>query len=514
MTQFSELGLADPILRALDDAGYNEPTPIQAETIPALLGGRDVLGIAQTGTGKTAAFVLPILHNLANLPKRPAPKTCRALILSPTRELSAQIRENLQNYSAHMRLSSALVVGGLKIGPQIKVVARGVDVIVATPGRLLDLVKQRALRLDEVKTLVLDEADQMLDLGFFPAIREVVSMIPQDRQTALLSATMPPQIKKLAEDLLTDPQRISVAPVSRPIERITQSAILTPKNAKKDLLLSVLGAKDMERAIVFTRTKRGADKVNKILVQYGLKSAAIHGDKTQGQRVKALQGFKDGSMKILVATDIAARGIDVDDVSHVVNYELPNIPESYVHRIGRTARAGKNGIAVSFCDPTEYEYLCDIERLTGIELDKGIVGEEEDFYAEAKNAVPAASKAKKPRNRRGPSNGQVSVKARGNSKPRNKDKGKPSWSKDSQPREERQQSEARGQREDRPQGERGARPGKPAHKSGGKPGGHKGGHRGGQKSGERHAHGQPGQGAGGHRPPRRQGRTRPAASNA
>ena len=490
MTQFSELGLADPILRALDDAGYSEPTPIQAQTIPALLGGRDVLGIAQTGTGKTAAFVLPILHNLANLPKRPSPKTCRALILSPTRELSAQIRENLQNYSAHMRLSSALIVGGLKIGPQIKVVARGVDVIVATPGRLLDLVKQRALRLDEVKTLVLDEADQMLDLGFFPAIREVVSMLPKERQTALLSATMPPQIKKLAEDLLDDPQRISVSPVSRPIERITQSAILTPKNAKKDLLLSVLSAKDMERAIVFTRTKRGADKVNRILVDYGLKSAAIHGDKSQGQRVKALAGFKDGTMKILVATDIAARGIDVDDVSHVVNYELPNIPESYVHRIGRTARAGKAGIAVSFCDPTEYDYLRDIERLTGIELDKGIVGEEEDFYAEAKNATPAASKAKKPRSRRPQAGG----------KPRNKAKGKPKGARDGQP--------AQAPREDRPQREGQFQSGP---KSGGKPGGQKGGHRNGQRSGQG-GRGKPGGQAGGNRPPRRQ--RRPAASNA
>jgi ATP-dependent RNA helicase RhlE len=399
LTQFNELGLADPILRALNEAGYTQPTPIQAEAIPALLQGRDVLGIAQTGTGKTAAFVLPILHRLAGLNKRPAPTTCRALILSPTRELSAQIRENLQNYSAHMRLSSALVVGGLKAGPQVKVLARGVDVVVATPGRLLDLVKSRALSLSQVQTLVLDEADQMLDLGFFPAIREIVSMLPADRQTALLSATMPKPIKALAHDLLTDPKQISVAPVSRPIERIEQSAILTPQDAKRELLLEILSDKAVERAIVFTRTKRGADRVNKHLVAFGLKAAAIHGDKSQGQRVKALAGFKAGSVKILVATDIAARGIDVDDVSHVVNFELPNIPESYVHRIGRTARAGKTGVAVSLCDPSEYDYLRDIERLTGHEVDKAIVGEEADFLAQAR-AASGASKPKKSRNRR------------------------------------------------------------------------------------------------------------------
>jgi len=403
LTHFNELGLAEPILRALEDAGYDQPTPIQAEAIPALLEGRDVMGIAQTGTGKTAAFVLPILHRLANFKKRPAPKTCRALILSPTRELSAQIRENLQNYSAHMRLSSALVVGGLKAGPQVKMLARGVDVVVATPGRLLDLVRSGALRLDEVQTLVLDEADQMLDLGFIPAIRDIVSRLPEKRQTALLSATMPKQIKALAHDLLTDPKQISVAPASRPIERIEQSVVLMPREAKRELLLELMSDRSVERSIVFTRTKRGADRVNKHLVQFGLKSAAIHGDKSQGQRVKALDGFKAGSVKILVATDIAARGIDVDDVSHVVNFELPNIPESYVHRIGRTARAGKTGVAVSLCDPTEYEYLCDIEKLTGVEIDRTLMGEEAVFFAEASSVKPA--KKKRSRGRGKPASG-------------------------------------------------------------------------------------------------------------
>ena len=398
MTQFSDLGLAEPILRALTDEGYDSPTPIQAEAVPALLAGRDVLGIAQTGTGKTAAFVLPILNSILADDKRPAPKTCRALILSPTRELSAQILENLRGYGRHMRVSSTLVVGGLKPGPQVKMLARGVDVVVATPGRLLDLVRSNALRLDQVRTLVLDEADQMLDLGFFPAIRDIVGRIPAQRQTALLSATMPTQIKALAHDLLNDPKQISVAPVSRPIERIEQSVILTPKEQKRDLLLELMSDRAVERSIVFTRTKRGADRVNKHLVAYGLKSAAIHGDKSQGQRIKALDGFKAGTVKILVATDIAARGIDVDDVSHVVNFELPNIPESYVHRIGRTARAGKTGIAVSLCDPSEYDYLRDIERLTGITIDKAVVGDEDRFLAEART-LAAAAKPKKKRSR-------------------------------------------------------------------------------------------------------------------
>lgn len=427
MTHFNELGLADPILRALEDAGYDQPTPIQREAIPALLEGRDVLGIAQTGTGKTAAFVLPILNGIAAQNKRPAPKTCRALILSPTRELSAQILENLRGYASHMRVSSALVVGGLKPGPQVKMLARGVDVVVATPGRLLDLVRSGAVSLGQVRTLVLDEADQMLDLGFIPAIRDIVSRLPQDRQTALLSATMPKQIKALAHDLLTDPKQISVAPASRPIERIEQSVVLTPRDGKRDILLEMLSDRSVERSIVFTRTKRGADRVNKQLVQYGLKAAAIHGDKSQGQRTKALAGFKTGSIKILVATDIAARGIDVDDVSHVVNYELPNIPESYVHRIGRTARAGKTGIAISLCDPTEYDYLRDIERLTGVEIDRTIVGDEAAFFSEAQSAQPAKKKRSRgrgkpafggqPRGQGGSQNGSRPARADGSGKP-------------------------------------------------------------------------------------------------
>lgn len=397
MTNFSELGLAEPILRAVTDEGYETPTPIQREVIPAMIEGRDILGIAQTGTGKTASFVLPILHRLIDENQRPQPKTCRALILSPTRELSAQILENARGYGRHMRLSSTLVVGGVKPGPQVRALATGVDILVATPGRLLDLMESGAVRLNQTTTLILDEADQMLDLGFFPAIRKIVGFLPAKRQTALLSATMPKPIRALAHEMLDDPKQVSVAPASRPIERIEQSVVLLPKESKKDLLLELMSDRAVERAIVFSRTKHGADKINRHLVDFGLKSAAIHGNKSQAQRIKALDGFKTGAVKILVATDIAARGIDVDGVSHVVNHDLPNIPEAYVHRIGRTARAGKSGVAVSMCEPGEYEYLRDIERLTGLDIERVFLGDEDRFLAEAKKATPAASQKKQAR---------------------------------------------------------------------------------------------------------------------
>ncbi|WP_291844209.1 DEAD/DEAH box helicase [Maricaulis sp.] len=394
MTQFTDLGLAEPILRALSDEGYETPTPIQCEVIPAMIEGRDVLGIAQTGTGKTAAFTLPILNRLHTENLRTQPKTCSALILSPTRELSAQILENVRAYGRHMRVTSTLVVGGVKPGPQIRALSKGVDVLVATPGRLLDLMESGAVRLNQTSTLILDEADQMLDLGFFPAIRKIVGFLPKKRQTAFLSATMPKPIRALAQEMLDDPKQVSVAPESRPIERIEQSVVLLPKESKKDLLLELMSDRAVERAIVFSRTKHGADKINRHLVDYGLKSAAIHGNKSQAQRIKALDGFKTGAVKILVATDIAARGIDVDNVSHVVNHDLPNIPEAYVHRIGRTARAGKSGVAVSMCEPGEYEYLRDIERLTGLDIERVYLGDEDKFLAEAKKATPAASQKK------------------------------------------------------------------------------------------------------------------------
>ncbi|MEX2450120.1 MAG: DEAD/DEAH box helicase [Rhodospirillales bacterium] len=369
MKQFKDLGLAEPILKAVTAEGYTTPTPIQSEVIPAMLNGRDIVGIAQTGTGKTAAFVLPLLHRIINRAARPGPKCCNVLILAPTRELAAQIAESIATYGRFIRHSAAVVVGGVKPGPQIRAVARGIDVIVATPGRLMDHMSTGAVRLDSATTVILDEADQMLDLGFMPAIRRIMTKLPRERQTLLLSATMPKQIRALADDFLNDPLEIAVTPTARPIELIDQSVILVDGGAKRGVLVDLLKGADVERSIVFTRTKHGADKVTMHLQKAGLSAAAIHGNKSQGQRVRTLADFKASRVNILVATDIAARGIDVDDVSHVVNYELPNVPEVYVHRIGRTARAGKSGIAISLCDGTERGHLRDIERLIGRRLD-------------------------------------------------------------------------------------------------------------------------------------------------
>lgn len=369
MIQFNELGLAETLLRAIQAEGYDKPTPIQSKVIPAMMEGRDVLGTAQTGTGKTAAFVLPILNRvadrIANSQPRSTPKHCGALIVAPTRELAQQIAESIQTYGRHVRPSVAVVVGGLKPGPQIKALARGVDIVVATPGRLLDHMSTGAVRLGQTTTVILDEADQMMDLGFLPAIRKIMSKLPRERQVALLSATMPTPIRALANDFLRDPVEIAVAQVAKPIETIDQNVIMLDRSAKRRVLANLLCERDVERAIVFTRTKRGADKVTADLVKAGLSCAAIHGNKSQSQRQRALKSFKVGDVKVLVATDIAARGIDVDGISHVVNFELPNVPEAYVHRIGRTARAGKSGVAISLCDNTERSLLRDIERLIG-----------------------------------------------------------------------------------------------------------------------------------------------------
>ena len=365
LKHFIDLGLAEPILHAVTAEGYSSPTPIQAKVIPTMMSGRDVLGIAQTGTGKTAAFVLPLLHRINNQTVRPEPKCCNTLILAPTRELAAQIADSVRTYGRSVRHTRCVIVGGVKPGPQIRTLAKGVDIIVATPGRLMDHMNSGALRLDQTTTVILDEADQMMDLGFLPAIRRILAKLPRQRQTLLLSATMPKQILGLARDFLTNPAEISVAPAAKPIDRIEQSVMLVDKAAKSRILIDLLGSDDVERAIVFTRTKRGADKVNRHLEKAGLSAAAIHGNKSQNQRVKTLAAFKSGSINILVATDIAARGIDVQDISHVINYELPNVPEAYVHRIGRTARAGKSGVAVSLCDNTERKLLRDIEKAIG-----------------------------------------------------------------------------------------------------------------------------------------------------
>ena len=368
MTSFNDFGLAEPITRALTQEKYVTPTPIQIDAIPLVLAGRDVVGIAQTGTGKTAAFALPILNRLAANRKPLEKKSPRVLVLSPTRELSGQILESFRTYGRHMRIQSALVIGGVPMGRQVRDLMLGLDVLVATPGRLLDLMKQNGVRLNQVEVLVLDEADRMLDMGFIHDIRTIVAKLPKERQTLLFSATMPREIADLAAHMLRDPARVAVTPVASTAERVEQRIILIDRSAKPALLVETLKTEPIERTLVFTRTKHGADKVVRGLHNAGLSAEAIHGNKSQNQRERVLAAFRTGKVRTLVATDIAARGIDVDGISHVINYDLPNIPESYVHRIGRTARAGAAGVAISFCDNDEVAFLRDIEKLIGLAI--------------------------------------------------------------------------------------------------------------------------------------------------
>jgi ATP-dependent RNA helicase RhlE len=368
VTQFSDFGLSPPLQKALAAEGYETPTPIQTQAIPHAMAGRDLCGIAQTGTGKTAAFALPILHHFAQVPRKPQPRTCRALVLSPTRELASQIADSFRAYGRNLRLSTAVVFGGVAIGKQERELGRGVDILVATPGRLLDLIDRRALSLRDVEVFVLDEADRMLDLGFIHDLRRIVKLLPSERQTLFFSATMPAAIASLAEAFLSDPVRVAVTPVASTAERIAQSVMFVPTAQKPALLHAVLKDPKIERVLVFTRTKHGADKVVRSLAAGSVAAAAIHGNKSQPQRERALGAFRAGQCLVLVATDIAARGIDVDGVTHVINYDLPNIPESYVHRIGRTARAGAEGSAISFCNGEERAYLRDIEKLTRLKV--------------------------------------------------------------------------------------------------------------------------------------------------
>jgi ATP-dependent RNA helicase RhlE len=363
LTSFAELGLIEPIQRAVRAENYTTPTPIQVQAIPHLLAGRDLLGCAQTGTGKTAAFALPILQRLAGDPRRAGPKGCRTLVLTPTRELAAQIETSFAVYGRHLKLSRAVVFGGVGQNPQVRAMAPGVDVLIATPGRLLDLMGQGFIRLDRLEVFVLDEADRMLDMGFIHDVRRVLKALPQRRQSLFFSATIPPEIARLADGILTDPVRVGIRPVVSTAERIEQSIMFVEKADKRPLLNRVLKDPAIERVLVFTRTKHGADRVVKQLALGGVAADAIHGNKSQNARTRALERFRSGAGRVLVATDIAARGIDVDGVSHVINYDLPNVPESYVHRIGRTARAGKSGVAISFCDAEERAYLRDIEAL-------------------------------------------------------------------------------------------------------------------------------------------------------
>ena len=368
LKSFNELGLAAPIARALTEEKYETPTPIQAQAIPQILAGRDLIGIAQTGTGKTAAFALPILNHLLTQRLRAEQRACRVLILSPTRELSGQILDSFRTYGRHVRLTTALVIGGVPIGRQVRSLVNGVDVLVATPGRLLDLMQSNAVRLDRIEVLVLDEADRMLDMGFIHDIRKIVAKLPAQRKTLFFSATMPAEIEKLAGEMLRDPVRVAVTPQAKTADRVDQRIVLIERSEKGNLLAEMLKSEPVDRALVFTRTKHGADKVVRHLAKLGIASEAIHGNKSQNNRERALASFRSGRVRTLIATDIAARGIDVDGVSHVFNYDLPNIPESYVHRIGRTARAGAEGIAISFCDRDEMPFLRDIEKLIRLQI--------------------------------------------------------------------------------------------------------------------------------------------------
>lgn len=360
--QFADLQLIEPLLRVLRDVGYNEPSQIQAEAIPHVLAGRDLLGASQTGTGKTAAFALPILQRLAASRPTGSPRV-RTLVLAPTRELAVQIGESFDTYGKHLKIRQVTLFGGVNQNTQIAHLRGGVEILVATPGRLLDLIAQGFISLDHLEILVLDEADRMLDMGFIRDVRRIVAMLKGKRQTLLFSATMPEEISALAENILNDPVRIAVTPVASTVEVIEQSVYFVEKKDKPMLLLDLLRDRAMTRVLIFTRTKHGANKVTQFLEEYNVKVGVIHGNKSQAARQRALNAFKEGTARILVATDIAARGIDVDDVTHVINYDLPNEPESYVHRIGRTGRAGASGIAYSFCDADERDYLIDIERL-------------------------------------------------------------------------------------------------------------------------------------------------------
>jgi ATP-dependent RNA helicase RhlE len=363
VASFSELSLLDSIQKALIAEGYESPTPIQAQAIPHLLLGRDVLGCAKTGTGKTAAFALPVLDRLGRAPRAANARGPRALVLTPTRELALQIAESFSTYGKYLRVSNTCVFGGVGQWPQVEALRRGADIVIATPGRLLDLMEQGHVRFDGLEVLVLDEADRMLDMGFIQPIRRILSALPRKRQNMLFSATMPADIAELANSLLVNPLKVAVDPVGTPVAQISQWVLFVNQSNKRALLSEVLRDPKMERVVVFTRTKHGASRVAEHLVRTGVSSEAIHGNKSQGARQRALSGFKEGRVRVLVATDIAARGLDVDGITHVINFEIPNEPESYVHRIGRTARAGAAGVALSFCDHEERAYLRDIERL-------------------------------------------------------------------------------------------------------------------------------------------------------
>lgn len=389
---FENLNLIEPILRALKTEGYTTPTSIQEQSIPIILQHKDLLGCAQTGTGKTAAFAIPILQLLyQDRLQHKEQKTIKALILTPTRELAIQIDESFAAYGKHTGLKHLVIFGGVSQNPQADAIRRGVDILVATPGRLLDLMNQRIVHLDHIKMLVLDEADRMLDMGFVNDVKKIISKIPAKRQTLFFSATMPGEIQTLANTILTKPEKVEVTPVSSTAETIQQELFYVEKNDKRSLLAHILKDKNIKTALVFTRTKHGADKVVKDLIRVGITAEAIHGNKSQNARQRALTNFKNRTTRVLIATDIAARGIDIDELTHVINYELPNIPETYVHRIGRTGRAGASGIALSFCDSEELPFLKDIHKLIAKQIP---VNEEHPYPMSPQNMVAKAEASK------------------------------------------------------------------------------------------------------------------------
>ncbi|MCB1649768.1 MAG: DEAD/DEAH box helicase [Pseudomonadales bacterium] len=393
--KFTDLGLSEALLKAVLEEGYSEPTPIQAQAIPAVLEGHDIMASAQTGTGKTAGFTLPLLHKLADMPRARGNHT-RALILTPTRELAAQVHASIETYGRYLNLRSAVVFGGVKINPQMMKLRSGVEILVATPGRLLDLYQQNAIRFDEINTLVLDEADRMLDMGFIHDIRKILALLPKQRQNLLFSATYSKEIQTLAKGLLHAPVQISVTPVNTATELVEQTLYLVDKARKTDLLKHLIKSGGWYQALVFSRTKHGANKIVKQLESAGIHAAAIHGNKSQAHRTRVLEGFKDGLLQILVATDIAARGIDIDQLPQVVNYDLPQVPEDYVHRIGRTGRAGATGHAISFACPDENKQLRDIERLLKRPITRATLPVFEVSQARPEDSAPATRPAERP----------------------------------------------------------------------------------------------------------------------
>ncbi len=395
---FKELSIVAPIQKALASKGYSQPTPIQEQSIPILLEGKDLLGVAQTGTGKTAAFAIPIIQQLyLDATTKKSSKRIKALVVTPTRELAIQIADNFTEYCAHTNLKNTVIFGGVKQGTQVNKLKAGIDILVATPGRLLDLINQRIISLRDIEYFVLDEADQMLDMGFIHDIKKLLTFLPSKRQSLFFSATMPQNIKELSQTILHNPSKVSVRPEQATAERVKQAIYFVQKSDKKNLLIELINEKPNDSTLVFSRTKHGADKVVKVLAKAGIKAAAIHGNKSQNARQRALGAFKKGELNVLIATDIAARGIDVADLSLVVNYDLPNIPETYVHRIGRTGRAKASGIAISFCNAEERAYLRDIEKLIRQKIP---VIEEHPFAEAAKNEVVPV-KEKTQQNRKG-----------------------------------------------------------------------------------------------------------------